>query len=145
MQSGKVTAEEARRIAVRAQLLDGGAAGVLDTVRRLGFLQIDVVQPVERPQHLVLFSRLGPAYDRAELDLLLWEERSLFEWNAFIHPLEDLSLVRARLQNFRRSRHYKSERWAHEFLTENRAFRRYVLRELERRGPLLSREPSLRH
>ena len=113
---------------------------MLETVRRLGFLQIDVVQPVERPQHLVLFSRLGPGYDRAELDRLLWEERSLFEWNAFIYPLEDLPLVRARIRSFRRSRHYKSERWAHEFLTENRAFRRYVLRELERRGPLLSRE-----
>jgi uncharacterized protein len=113
---------------------------VLETVRRLGYLQIDVVQPVERPQHLVLYSRLGPSYDRVELDQLLWEERSLFEWNAFIYPLEDLPLVRARIRNFRRSRHYKSERWAHEFLTENRAFRRYVLRELERRGPLLSRE-----
>ena len=135
-----VSVEEARRIAVRAQALDGSAKGVLSTIRRLGFLQIDVVQPVERPQHLVLFSRLGPGYDCAELDRLLWEERSLFEWNAFIYPLEDLPLVRARIRNFRRSRHYKSERWAHEFLTENRAFRRYVLRELERRGPLLSRK-----
>ena len=71
----KVSVEEARRIAVRAQLLDGSATDVLATVRRLGFLQIDVVQPVERPQHLVLFSRLGPGYDRAELDRLLWEER----------------------------------------------------------------------
>ena len=131
----KVSVEEARRIAVRAQALDGSATGVLETVRRLGFLQIDVVQRVERPQHLVLFSRLGPGYDRAELDRLLWEERSLLEWNAFIYPLEDLPLVRARIRNFRRSRHYKGERWAHEFLTTNRAFRRYVLRELERRGP----------
>ena len=61
----KVSVEEARRIAVRAQALDGSASGVLETVRRLGFLQIDVVQPVERPQHLVLYSRLGPGYDRA--------------------------------------------------------------------------------
>jgi len=136
----KVSVEEARRIAVRAQALDGSATSVLETVRRLGFLQIDVVQPVERPQHLVLFSRLGPPYDRAELDRLLWEERTLFEWNAFIYPIEDLPLVRARIRNFRRSRRYKSERWAHEFLTTNRAFRRYVVRELEQRGPLLSRE-----
>ena len=136
----KVSAEEARRIAVRAQALDGSATGVLETVRRLGFLQIDVVQPVERPQHLVLFSRLGPGYDRAELDRLLWEERTLFEWDAFIYPIEDLPLVRARIRDFRRSRRKKGERWVHEFLTTNRAFKRYVLRELERRGPLLSRE-----
>jgi uncharacterized protein len=136
----KVSREEARRIAVRSQLLDGSADGVLDTVRRLGFLQIDVVQPVERPQHLVLFSRLGPGYDRAELDRLLWEERSLFEWDAFIYPIEDLPRVRARIRDFRRSRRRKSERWVNEFLTTNRAFKRYVLRELEQRGPLLSRD-----
>ena len=136
----KVSLEEARRIAVRAQALDGSAADVLETVRRLGFLQIDVVQPVERPQHLVLFSRLGPGYDRAELDRLLWEERSLFEWDAFIYPIEDLPLVRARIRDFRRSRRTKSQRWVNEFLTENAAFKRYVLRELERNGPLLSRQ-----
>ena len=136
----KVSLEEARRIAVRAQALDGSATGVLETVRRLGFLQIDVVAPVATPQHLVLHSRLGPAYDRGELDRLLWEERVLFEWNAFIFPIEDLPLVQAQIRNFRRSRHYKSERWVREFLTENRAFRRYVLSELEQRGPLLSRE-----
>ena len=136
----KVTIEEARRIAVRAQALDGSAKGVLETVRRLGFLQIDVVQPVERPQHLVLYSRLGPSYDRAELDRLLWEERALFEWDAFIYPIEDLPLVRARIRDFRRSRRTKSERWVHEFLTTNRAFRRYVLREIEQNGPVLSRD-----
>jgi uncharacterized protein YcaQ len=136
----KVSVEEARRITVRAQALDGSAAGVLETVRRLGFLQIDVVQPVERPQHLVLFSRLGPGYDRAELDRLLWEERVLFEWDAFIYPIEDLPLVRARIRNFRGSRSNKNQRWVREFLTENRAFRRYVLRELERNGPMLSRD-----
>lgn len=134
-----VSPEEARRIAVRAQLLDGSATDVLDTVRRLGFLQIDVVQPVERPQHLVLFGRLGPAYERAELDRLLWEERALFEFDAFIYPIEDVPLVRARIRHFRRSRRTKGQRWAREFLTENRAFRRYVLREVERNGPLPSR------
>ena len=109
-------------------------------MRRLGSLHIDVAQPVERPQHLVLFSRLGPGYDRAELDRLLWEERALFEFDAFIYPLEDLPLVRARIRDFRRSRRTRPQRWVRQFLTEKRAFRRYVLRELERRGPLLARE-----
>ncbi|MGI9113083.1 MAG: DNA glycosylase AlkZ-like family protein [Gaiellaceae bacterium] len=135
-----VSLEEARRIAIRAQLLDGSATDVLSTVRRLGFLQIDVVSPVATPQHLVLFSRLGPRYDRAELDRLLWEERRLFEWNAFIFPIEDLPLVRARMWNWRRSKRYEKERWIRGFLADNRSFRRYVMRELEQRGPLLSRE-----
>jgi uncharacterized protein YcaQ len=73
-----VSTEEARRIAVRAQLLDGSATNVLDTVRQLGFLQIDPISTVAPPQQLVLWSRLGP-YDVAELDRLLWEEKKLFE------------------------------------------------------------------
>ena len=43
----EVSLAEARRIAVRAQLLDGAANGVLDTVRRLGFLQMDLEQALE--------------------------------------------------------------------------------------------------
>jgi uncharacterized protein YcaQ len=135
----RVSADEARRIAVRSQLLDGSAAGVLDTVRRLGFLQLDPIATVAPAQELVLWSRLG-AYDRRELDAQLWEERRLFEWNAYLWPVEDLPLVRALMRGRRRSTRYAHDRWAKAFLAENRPFRRYVLRELERRGPLLSRE-----
>ena len=120
----EVTPEQARRIAVRAQLLDGSASGVLDTVRRLGYLQIDPISTVAPPQHLVLWSRLGNGYDPAELDRLLWEERKLLEWNAFIWPVEDLPLVRARM----RARRRKKDAWVSDFLRANARFRRYVLR-----------------
>jgi uncharacterized protein YcaQ len=132
-----VSVAEARRIAVRAQLLDGSATDVVETVRRLGFLQIDPISTVAPPQHLVLWSRLGP-YERAELDRLLWQERKLIEWDAFIWPIEDLPLLRARMRRKRGSS--IGEQRGAEFLKENAGFRRYVLRELERRGPLLSRE-----
>jgi uncharacterized protein YcaQ len=92
---------------------------------------------VAPPQQLVLWSRLGP-YDVAELERLLWEERKLFEWGAFIWPIDDLPLIRARMR--RRRGKYAWERRGTEFLARNAAFKRYVLRELERRGPLLSRE-----
>jgi len=132
-----VSPEEARRIAVRAQLLDGTAKSVLDTVRQLGFLQIDPISSVAPPQYLVPWSRLGP-YDRAELDRLLWKQKKLFEWNAYIWPIEDLHLVRARMR--RRRGKYTFERRSTEFLQTNARFKRYVLRELERNGPMLSRE-----
>ncbi len=134
-----VSLEEARRIAVRAQLLDGSADGVLDTVRRLGFLQLDPIATVATAQHLVLFSRLG-SYDTAELDRLLWVDRALLEWNAYIWPIESLPLVRALMRRSRTRVQYERERWARDFLTRNAGFRRYVLRELGSRGPLLSRE-----
>jgi len=134
-----VTEEQARRIAVRAQLLDGSASGVLETVRQLGFLQMDPIATVATPQQLVLFSRLGP-FDTAELECLLWEERKLFEYDAFIYPIEDLPLQRARMARRRRGGKLKRDEWIRDFLRENARFRRHVLRELERNGPLLSRD-----
>jgi hypothetical protein len=122
---------------VRAQLLDGSARSVLGTVRRLGFLQVDPISTVAPPQRLVLWSRLGP-YDPEELDRLLWEEKQLFEWGAFIWPIEALPLVRALMR--RRRGRYSWERRATEFLKANARFKRQVLEELERRGPLLARE-----
>ena len=129
---------QARRIAVRGQLLDGSATTILDTVQRIGFLQIDPIASVATPQHLVLWSRLGP-FDTGELDRLLWEDKKLFEYGAFIRPIEDYPLILARVRR-KRTGTYASERRGTEFLQKNAPFRRHVLRELERRGPLLSRE-----
>jgi uncharacterized protein YcaQ len=133
----KVTHDEARRIAVRAQLLDGSASGLLETIRHLGFLQLDPISTVAPPQRLILWSRLGP-YDPADLERLLWEEKKLFEWGAYIWPIESLPLVQARMR--RRRRKYTWERRGTEFLKANAGYKRHVLRELERNGPLLSRE-----
>ncbi len=132
-----VSTEEARRIAVRAQLLDGSATSILDTVRHLGFLQIDPISTVAPPQQLVLWSRLGP-YDVAELDRLLWDEKKLFEWNAYIWPEEALPVLQARMRR-RRGKALDEQRGV-EFLRKNAAFKRFVLRELETNGPMLSRE-----
>ncbi len=130
-----VSPERGRRIAVRAQALDGSATDVLSLVRRLGFLQMDPIAVVARPEHLVLYSRLG-RIDAAELDRLLWQERRLFEWDAHIWPIEDLPLVRARVRHWRAN---PPRRWR-EFLEANRRLRLRVLRELRHHGPMLSRD-----
>jgi hypothetical protein len=132
----EVGVAEARRIAVHAQLLDGTATDVLSTVRRLGFLQLDPISTVAPPQHLVLWSRLGDRYDPAELDRLLWDERKLVEWDAYLYPIEDLPILKARM----RRKDGMWERRLDKYLKENSSYRRYILRELEQRGPLLSRE-----
>jgi uncharacterized protein len=130
-----VDVDEARRIAVRAQELDGGAGGVLETVRRLGFLQLDPISSVAPPQHLVLWSRLGP-FDPSELERLLWQERKLVEWDAFLYPMEDLPILKA----FMRRRDRALDGHLIAYLKEHAAFRRYILKQLRERGPLLSRE-----
>jgi uncharacterized protein YcaQ len=127
-----VNLEQARRIAVHAQLLDGTATDVLGTVRHLGFLQMDPIATVATPQELVLWSRLGP-HDRTELDRLLWQTRELVEWNAFIYPVELMPMLKALMS---RRNHPRAAAW----VKENASYRRYVLKELDRRGPLLSRE-----
>jgi uncharacterized protein YcaQ len=131
----EVSVDEARRIAIRAQALDGSASGVLETVRRLGYLQLDPISSVAPPQHLVLWSRLG-AFDTGELDRLLWEERKLVEWRAFLYPSEDLPMLKAFMR--RRDRPY--DRRVIEWIKARAAYRRHVLKELRERGPLLSRE-----
>ena len=54
---------DARRVALRAQLLDGSRPGdLLDTVRRLTLLQLDPTAAVARNADLVVFvGGLGPA------------------------------------------------------------------------------------
>ena len=69
---------------------------------------------------------------------MLWKERKLFEWGAFIWPIEDFPLIRARMR--RRRGKYKYEQQGTEFLRTNARFKRHLLRELEERGPMLSRE-----
>ena len=123
---------------MRAQLLDGTAHGILHTVRRLGFLQIDPIATVATPQHLVLWSRLGP-YDRTQLDHLLWVEKKLFEWNAFIYPIETLPIIKAFMRKSRTGT-TTWDRRRRDFLKENAGFKRYILQEFEKHGPLLSRE-----
>jgi uncharacterized protein YcaQ len=135
MRSIEVTLRQARRAAIHAQALDGSETTVIGVVRRLGFLQIDPIATIAPPQQLVLFNRIG-TFEVAELDQLIWEDRKLFEWNAFIWPIEDLALVRARM----RRRRANANAWTRDFLATNARFRRYVMRELDRNGPMLSRD-----
>src|SRR5262249_61391663 len=96
------------------------------------------VPPAPPPQPLVPPSRSEAATDPPDSARLLWRTRKLVEGDAFISPIEDLPLVLARMR--RRREDNARERRIAAFLKENATFRRYVLRELEQRGPLLSRE-----
>lgn len=135
----QITRRRAAQLSVMAQLLDRERpTGILETVRRLGRIQMDPTAVVARTEHLVLYSRLG-RYDRAELERLMWRERALFEYRAFIVPMADLRLYRP-LMRRHLARDSAPGRYLRRWLRENDALRRGVLRELARRGPLRSRD-----
>jgi uncharacterized protein len=104
----KLSIGEARGVMLAAQGLFGpppaqpGMEEVQAIVDRLGAVQIDTIQVIERSQYLVLWSRLG-VFDPALLDALLATRRSIFEyWShaASIVPMQDypyyrLDMVRA--------------------------------------------------
>lgn len=135
----KLTREQARRMAIMAQSLDADRpTDIYETVRRLGRVQMDPTAVVARTEHLVLYSRMG-AFDRAALERLMWKDRKLFEYWAFIVPMKDLRIYRRTMDDLRLGR----SRWSHyltRWMTGNAAFRRTVLRELAQRGPLKSRD-----
>lgn len=134
----ELSVDDARRLAVSAQLLDGRApTSPTDVVRALGSVQVDPVAAVARAERMVLFSRLGP-YAVSELDAAL-ERGELFEYWAHIVPASDYGIHREAMRRYPRGDGARA-RYVREWLAGNAAFRRYVLRELRRRGPLLSRE-----
>jgi uncharacterized protein YcaQ len=126
----------ARRIAIRAQLLDANRpTDLLETVRQLTLLQIDPTAAIAPNADLVAWSRLGSAYQPADLVCALEEERSLFELDALIRPMEDLVLHRADMA--------ASPQWprSREWLEQNDSFRRDILNRLAASPePLLSRD-----
>ncbi len=100
----RISIQIARQVMLAAQGLDrlpdrpAVKADVLETVRRMGVLQIDTIHVVERSPYLVLWSRLGD-YRREWLDELL-AEGALFEYwahAACFLPIEDYPLYRRRM------------------------------------------------
>ncbi len=135
----KLTLTEARKLAVAGQLLDAPQPrSMFETIDWLGSLQMDPTSAVARSERLVLWSRLGN-YDLDELERLRWESRELFDYWAHIVPVSDYAIHRETMRRYPRGPYGRST-YVHEWLAANAGFRRYVLRELRKRGPLRSRE-----
>jgi uncharacterized protein len=131
----RLSLEEARRIAVRAQRLDAERPGdLLALVHRLTLLQLDPTAAIAPSADLVAWSRLGASYDPAELRRALEDDRTLFEHNALVRPMDDLGLHLAEMAL------WPTHKAPKEWLRRNDRFRRDVLDLLGRSGPLLSRD-----
>jgi uncharacterized protein YcaQ len=131
----RLTKVQARRIAVRAQLLDAPRpTDLVSVVRRLTLLQIDPTTAIAPSADLVAWSRLGSAYDPTELRQAVEQERTLFELDALVRPMSDLGLYLAGADEF------PSRQGPRTWLSQNDSFRRDILKLLRSSGPLTSRD-----
>jgi uncharacterized protein YcaQ len=131
----QLTKEQARRIAVRAQLLDANRpSDVVSLVERLTLLQIDPTAAIAPSADLVAWSRLGSSYRPEDLKQAMEQDRALVEFDAVIRPMRDVGLYLAGADEWP---HYDKQR---DWLRDNDRFRRDILKILASAGPLGSRE-----
>lgn len=143
----RLTREEARRIAIRAQLLDANRPRhLLDVVDHLTFLQLDPTAAIAPSADLVAWSRIGNSYDPAQLLEAVEHDRTLFEHRGqvvdtepvivMVRPMADIGLFLAEMAAAYESGWTRHRDW----LAANDKFRRRVLALLRKSGPLPSRD-----
>ena len=142
MPEERLSLNQARRLAVCAQLLDGratlpdGKEGVAGAIERLGYVQIDTISVVERAHHQTLGAR-RPDYDPAILHELLAVDRRIFEyWGhaASYLPMDDFRYYLPRMRRSPTSERGKT------WMTQNGDIARLVLKRIEQEGPLASKD-----
>lgn len=132
-----LSADEARRIALRAQGLLGApdrGAGVRGVLRRLGAVQLDTISVLARSHELLPYARLG-AVGRQAVEAAYWSGETAFEyWShaACVLPIEEWPLFA-----FRRRAYRARTSWHHALPAA--AYRR-VLDQLRAEGPLTATE-----
>ena len=137
----ELSRQDARRVAVRAQLLTADRpTDALDVVRHLGLVQMDLTAYVAPNADLVLWSRLGSTYSPDVLDDLL-ESRALVELLGYLRPADDLPLFHAEMKSWPGVEPLSE--WRREieaWVEDNRACRDDILERLRADGPLPARE-----
>jgi len=130
----RLTRAQARRIAVRAQLLEATRpTDLVELVRHLTLLQLDPTAAIAPSADLVAWSRLGSAYQPEQLKHELEDTRALFEHDALVRPMDDVALVMAEAATWPPWQRMR------EWLDANASFRRDIIQRLRDEGPLVSR------
>ncbi|QKJ21092.1 winged helix DNA-binding domain-containing protein [Microbacterium hominis] len=126
-----LSAEQARRIIVRAQLLDADRPGdVVEVAEQLGAVKIDPTATIAPAEHTVLWSRIGWSYEAGQLVKAVEGDRLLFEFDGAFRPMSLLPLMLPAMRRW--PRRASSRQW----LEANARFRADVLSRLDAEGPL---------
>jgi uncharacterized protein YcaQ len=130
----ELTRQDARRIVLRATMLHAERpTDLMTVVERLSALPVEPTRAIAPSYDLVCWSRLGAAYEPADLDDLL-RERELYEDAAGIRPMADLALHLADMAAW--------PPWdgTRDWLEANEMFGNEILDILDADGPLPSRD-----
>jgi uncharacterized protein len=129
----RLTRDDARRIAVRAQLLDARRPGdVIEVAEQLGAIKIDPTATIAPAEHTILWSRIGENYDPVQLSKAVEMDRLLFEFDGAFRPVSLLPMMLP----WMRSRPLRES--TREWLEANDGFRLDVLARLRAEGPLFA-------
>lgn len=133
----RLTRSDARRVAVRAQLLASPRpTELLDVVRCLGSIQVDLTSAVAPSPELVCWSRLGTAaYRQGDLDEL-FESRAVVELRGRVMAADDVGLYRAELADWGRHPRAEWQQFSAEWVQANDLCRRDILDRLAEEAPL---------
>jgi uncharacterized protein len=132
---------EARRVAVRAQLLTSRRPpDLLAVVRQLTFLQLDPVSAVAPSADLVSWTRLGAAYRPDHLKQAI-DSQTVIELRALLRPAEDFALYRATMAVWPGTGELRDwQVFIRDWVAANDKCRRAILERLAVGGPLQSRQ-----
>ena len=131
----QLTREQARRIAVGAQLLDAARPGdVVGVAEQLGAIKIDPTATIATAEHSMVWSRIGSTYDAAQLSNAVERDRLLFEFDGAFRPVSLLPLMLPAM------RRWPQRPRAREWLEGNATFRAEVLERITAEGPVLAAE-----
>ncbi len=132
---------DARRIAVRAQLLTRQRpTDLVETVRQLSLLQLEPTRAIAPSAELVMWSRLGSAFDPQEM----WDavdEQRLIELHQALRVPDDIALFRAEMAEWPGSGELRA--WqveVRDWVRANNDCRRDILERLRADGPLPANE-----
>jgi uncharacterized protein YcaQ len=142
MDNYEISRDEASRIVLNAQLLNGnsklpgGKNGTAGIINKLGYIQIDTISVIKRAHHHILWTRNND-YSEKHLHDLQANDKLIFEYWAhamsFI-PMEDYRYSLPRMINFRKPK----SKWLKYRFNQSRKYFDYVLDRIKSEGQLSS-------
>lgn len=144
MQKEKISLQSARRLFLSSQLLAGkmkldqGKEGILQTINKLGYVQIDPLSVIQRAHHHTLWTRL-PDYDHDNLNQLQAKDRLIFEyWGHALSYLliADYRYFLIRMKNFENPQ----TKWVKTLYEQSKAVIKPVLERIQNEGSLSIKE-----